>query len=130
MYRCLIRTTKTLRRNGTSLKRNGTSLKRKKYTFRQFTSISNTFKRNLSSNTKNVFNQHRSIHANRISITTPAASIICHKRHFGFNPNSTNPHRANDTIHSGSLGMSITNNYPCTPYIFIYVLIILYVLMI
>ena len=102
MYRCLVRTTRTLRRNGTSLNRS------KKYTltFRRYTSISHNFKRNLSYNAQNLINRNRKLLNKQISIT-PTASILLSnkdKRAFTFNPSSTNPHRANDTVHTGSLG--------------------------
>eukprot|EP00484_Ammonia_sp_Unknown_P029358 CAMPEP_0197031134 /NCGR_PEP_ID=MMETSP1384-20130603/10224_1 /TAXON_ID=29189 /ORGANISM="Ammonia sp." /LENGTH=1058 /DNA_ID=CAMNT_0042460619 /DNA_START=34 /DNA_END=3210 /DNA_ORIENTATION=+ len=92
MYRCLLRTSNTLRRKGTTLKYKG-------YNCRSYRCFLYTAKRNLSTNT---LHRSRSILSNKISIASPTASILCHKRLF--NPNSSNPHRPNDTVHSGSIG--------------------------
>eukprot|EP01083_Nonionella_stella_P271137 918526_1 len=96
MYRCLVRNTNTLRRNSLSYKR-------KPYSFRKFTSISNNFKANLSFNARNTLNRNANLINNKISIPSTTSILLSHKRH-NFNPNSTNPHKANDTIHTGSIG--------------------------
>lgn len=49
-------------------------------------------------------NRNRSLLNHKIPVTAPTASILCHHRNFGYNPNSTNPHRGNDSAHSGSIG--------------------------
>eukprot|EP01084_Bolivina_argentea_P014433 26962_1 len=96
MYRCLVRNTNTLRRNSLSYKR-------KPYSFRKFTSISNNFKANLSFNARNTLNRNANLINNKISIPSTTSILLSHKR-YNFNPNSTNPHKANDTIHTGSIG--------------------------
>ena len=103
MNRCLVRATNSLRRSShSSFKKNHVHSLR----FRQYTSISRNFRRSLSLSARNALNRNRSLLNNKISVTAPTASILFHRRHFAYNPNSTNPHRGNDSAHSGSIGTS------------------------
>jgi len=93
MYRCLVRSTKTLRRGANASKSKRSTLSFQP-SFRKYTSISRNFRRHKPFRTPSM--------ARPTTLSTPVASILLAHRHF--NPDSTNPHQANDTIHSGSIG--------------------------
>merc|ERR1719206_403733 len=94
MYRCLVRTTKSLRRGA-----NASKSKRSTLSFRKYTSISRNFRKHKpfrAPSIASILTRPGTLNSN------PLASILLSRRHF--NPNSTNPHQANDTIHSASIG--------------------------